>query len=95
MIDKLKQPWPSEEGACTVEYTVHYINMGDVEDPDLMVAAPIYEWQQTEKGKYIMEHSVPKPMWVRAVNHMTYGYEYRIKAYLTPKQLTYYKLKYE
>ena len=94
-MTRLKQPWPSEEGACTVEYTVHYINMGDVEDPDLMVAAPIYEWQQTEKGKYIMEHSAPAPMWVRAVNHMTYGYQYMIKAYLTPQQLTYYKLKFE
>ena len=94
-MDKSKQSWPSEEGACSMEHIVHKIRMGDVEDPDIMVAQPIYEWQQTEKGKYIMAHSKPEPMWVRAINHMTYGYEYRIKAYLTPEQLTYYKLKFE
>ena len=92
-MDNSKQKWPSE--AVTVEHIVHYINMGDVEDPDLMVAHPIWEWQQTEKGKYIMKNSNPEPMWVRAINHVTYGYTYKIKAYLTPEQLTYYKLKYE
>jgi hypothetical protein len=93
-MDNLKRQWQYDK-PVTVEHTVHYINMGDVEDPDLMVAQPIWEWQQTEKGKYIMEHSNPEPMWVRCVNHMTYGYEYKIKAYLTPQQLTFYKLKYE
>lgn len=90
-MDKLKQQWQSN----TVEFKVHEINMGDVEDPDLFVAQPIYEWQQTAKGKYIMENSKPEPMWVRSINHMTYGYTYSIKAYLTPEQVTYYKLKYE
>lgn len=94
-MDSLEQLWRSDSPRCTVEYTVHYINMGDVEDPDLMVAQPIWEWQKTEKGKYIMENSAPEPMWVRCVNHVTYGYQYKIKAYLTPEQLTYYKLKYE
>jgi hypothetical protein len=79
----------------TVEYQVHSIRMGDVEDPDLMVASPIYEWQQTDKGKYIMENSKPEPMWVRNFDTNTYGYIYRIKAYLTPEQLTYYRLKFE
>ena len=94
-MDKSKQLWPSEEGACTVEHIVHRIRMGDVEDPDLMVAQPIWEWQQSEKGKYIMENSVPEPMWLRSFDHTTYGYMYLIKAYLTPKQLTFYKLKFE
>ena len=31
------------------------IRMGDVEDPDLMVAQSIWEWQQTDAGKWIME----------------------------------------
>ena len=95
-MDNSKPLWQFDpEDARTIEHVVHYINVGDVEDPDLIVSAPIYEWQQTEAGKYIMEHSAPRPMWVRNVNHMTYGYEYKIKAYLTPKQLTYYKLKFE
>jgi len=94
-MGNLKQQWQSNENTCTIEHVVHCINMGDVEDPDLFVAEPIYNWQQSEKGKYIMEHSSPSPMWTRSTNHHTYGYEYKIKAYLTPEQLTYYKLKYE
>ena len=90
-----KHPWPSKEGNSTIEVKVHEIRMGDVEDPDLFVAEPIWKWQQTEKGKYIMENSKPEPMWVRIADPSSYGYLYYIKAYLTPKQLTYYRLKYE
>lgn len=95
-MDNSKQQWQSDTPeATTIEHIVHKIRMGDVEDPDLFVAQPIYEWQQTEKGKYIMENSKPEPMWLRCINPGTYGYDYTIKAYLTPEQLTYYRLKYE
>ena len=30
-----------------------------------MIADPIYKWQQTDAGKYIMEHSDPTAKWVR------------------------------
>jgi hypothetical protein len=69
--------------------------MGDVEDPDLFVAQPIYEWQQTEAGKWIMENSNPTPSWHRNMDYTIYGYTYQIRAYLTHKQLTFWKLKYE
>ncbi len=94
-MDNSKLQWPSEEGSSTIEHTVHTIRMGDVEDPDLFIAQPIYEWQQTEAGKYVMSNSAPEPMWLRSVNPSTYGYDYKIKAYFTPKQLTYWKLKFE
>jgi hypothetical protein len=89
-----KQKWPSDE-ATAIEYKVHSIRMGDVEDPDLMVAQPIWEWQQTEAGKYVMKNSKPAPMWVRTVDYNSYGQLYAIKAYFTPHQLTYYKLRFE
>jgi hypothetical protein len=34
----------------------HSFRMGDVEDPEIYAAQPIYEWQQTEHGKWVMEH---------------------------------------
>ena len=84
-----------ESEAC--EVLVHEIKMGDVDDPDLMIAAPIYEWQQTGSGKYIMENSNPTAKWVRAnsPNRYDFGHTYSILAYLTEKQVTYWKLKYE
>jgi hypothetical protein len=87
----------SDTGEETVFITqvVHTIRMGDVEDPDLFVAQPIYEWQQTEAGKWIMENSNPTPSWHRNMDYTTYGYTYQIRAYLTHKQLTFWKLKYE
>jgi hypothetical protein len=83
------------EESVSITYVVHNIRMGDVEDPDLFVAQPIYEWQQTEAGKWIMENSAPSPSWHRHIDHVTYGYIYQIRAYLTHKQITYYKLRFE
>lgn len=83
------------EESVSITHVVHTIRMGDVEDPDLFVAQPIYEWQQTEQGKWIMENSNPTPSWHRNIDYTTYGHTYQIRAYLTHKQLTFWKLKYE
>lgn len=90
-MDLSEQTWPSN----IVEYKVHTIRMADVEDPDLMVADPIYKWQQTEAGQYVMTNSVPEPMWKRSQDTNYCGHNYIIYAYFTPQQLTYYKLKFE
>ena len=78
-----------------MEYVVKQIRMGDVEDPDLFVAQPIYEWQQTDAGKYVMQHSKPEPMWLRSMDPSTYGYLYTIKAYLEPEEITFFELKFK
>ena len=83
-----------EEHEAT-EIDVHEILMGDVEDPDLMIADPIYKWQQTDAGKYIMENSDPTAKWVRSNSPSYMGHKYTIKGYLTDKQVTYFKLKYQ
>jgi hypothetical protein len=69
--------------------------MGDVEDPDLYAGEPLWEWQETKQGKWIMKHSNPTPMWIRNVDETTYGWRYEIRAYLSPKNYTYYKLRFE
>lgn len=74
---------------------VHTIRMGDVEDPDLMVADPIWKWQQTDAGKWVMKHSKEQPMWRRVNDPSIYGYRYDIIAYLEGADLTFWKLKYE
>lgn len=95
VMDQLKHLWQSEPGATTVTYIVKKLNVGDVEDPDIYVGQYIWEWQESEAGKWVMEHSRPLPSWHRSINTATYGYQYDIKAYLTPKQITYFKLKFE
>lgn len=74
---------------------VHTINLDNVDDPEVYIADPIYKWQQTEKGKWIMEHSNPEPSYHQVVDPMMWGYSYNIVAYLNEKDYTYYRLKYE
>jgi hypothetical protein len=72
---------------------VHEFRMGDVEDPDLMAGEPLWNWQQSEQGQWIMKHAVETPIWSRLVDHTSFGWVYRIAAKLTAKDLTYYYLK--
>lgn len=72
---------------------VHEFNLGDVEDVEIYAAAPIWEWQQTEAGCWIMEHAESKPYWVQFMDHMTYGYRVRILARLSDKNQTFWRLK--
>lgn len=84
-------------GDRTVKFSdvaVHTINMGDVEDPDLMVAQPIHEWQESEAGKWVMEHAVETPFWHRVMNPYNYGWTYYIVARLSELDQTYWTLKY-
>ena len=94
-MDQLKHLWQSEDEAVTITYTVKKLRVGDVEDPDIYVGQYIWEWQETEAGKWVMENSRPLPSWHRSIDHMTYGYQYDIRAYLTPQQITYFELKYK
>ena len=72
---------------------VHQIHMGDVEDPDLYVAQPIYEWQESDAGKFIMEHAVEKPYWTRQNDIASYGHLYRIMARLSEQDQIFWTLK--
>lgn len=72
---------------------VHEITMGDVEDPDLWIADPIWKWQQTEAGKFVMEHAVEQPYWTRSMDYSTYGHKYRIMARLSEQNETFWRLK--
>ena len=67
---------------------VHEFTMGDVEDPDLYAAQPLWEWQESQEGKWIKEHAVEEPMWHRAIDEYNYGYKYRISAKLSGARLT-------
>jgi len=71
---------------------VHEITMGDVEDPDLWVASPIYDWQQTEAGKFVMEHAVQEPYWISSVDYTSYSTVYKIMARLSEPNETFWRL---
>ena len=74
---------------------VHRIRMSDVEDPDLMVAEPIWQWQQTDAGKFIMQNAIVQPEWHRQLDHQLYGWQYSIVAELEKKKLSEYYLRFD
>ena len=72
---------------------VHRFKMGDVEDPDIYAAEPLWKWQQSEMGKWVMEHAVDQPEWRRNIYPGNYHVDYVIVAKLTAKDYTYWVLK--
>lgn len=67
--------------------------MGDVEDPVLMAAEPLYKWEKSEAGQWIMEHAVETPTWHRFDDPAIFGHRFVIKARLTDKDYTFWALK--
>jgi hypothetical protein len=75
---------------------VHKIRIGDCEDPDLFVAEPIWKWQESDAGQFIIKHAVGKPYWTQTMDHHSYGqygHVYRIMARLSEQNETFWKLK--
>jgi hypothetical protein len=75
------------------EIVVHEFMMGDVDDPDLYAAEPLWKWQQSEEGQWVMENAVETPSWYRIPDTMQYGYKYQIRAKLMGPRLTEYLLR--
>jgi hypothetical protein len=73
---------------------VHRFRMGDVDDPDLYAAQPLWEWQESEMGKWVMARAVDTPEWHRQ-NHqfLLWGYEYIVVAKLKDTDYTFWQLK--
>lgn len=72
---------------------VHKFRMSDCEDPELYVAQPIYDWQQTDHGKWVMTHGREQQYHMN-MDPITYGYQIVITAHITPKRWTEYCLRF-
>jgi hypothetical protein len=72
---------------------VHRFRMGDVEDPDLYAAEPLWQWQQSEMGKFVMSKSVETPIWHRQHDNLNYGYQFAIEAFLKGADYSFWVLK--
>lgn len=68
-------------------------SLGDVDDPEIYLAAPVYEWQQTDHGKWVMENCKDVSYSVSTESD-TFSYRVTIYGHLEDKEHTYYRLKY-
>ena len=77
-----------------IKCVVHRITLGDVDDPELYIAMPLYDWQYSDEGSWIMTHSVETPYWRTSPFPFTsYGIQYDVVAVFTPKDHTFWMLK--
>ena len=76
------------------DIVVHTFTMGDVDDPDLYAALPLGAWQDSESGKWVMEHAVTTPWWERS-SYGGYHLTYKVCARLTEVDQVFYRLKFE
>ena len=72
---------------------VHRFRLGDVDDPEIYAAQPIWDWQQTDAGKFVMENAVEPPVYHQQLDHLNYGYQYAITAELEKKKLSEFYLR--
>lgn len=56
----------------------HSFSMGDVDDVDIYVAQPIYEWQQTDYGRWVTKHAQDLKCYTSA-DPNTFGYRISIR----------------
>jgi hypothetical protein len=72
---------------------VHKFNLADVEDPDIYAAGPMFDWERSEAGQFVMKYAVDKPEWHRHMDPMWMGYRYIIVAELESKKLSEFYLR--
>jgi hypothetical protein len=70
------------------ELVIHEFTLGDVEDPDLYAAQPLWEWEKSEFGQWVMRNAADTPTWHRMADTISYGYKYQIRAKFMGPSLT-------
>lgn len=90
---KLSQKHHMIDGEVYTRHKIHQFKMGDVEDPELYAAQPIWEWQNTPMGQWVMTHC-KDPTFHTYQDPANFGYDIVITAYMTGKRYTEFALKF-
>lgn len=72
---------------------VHRFRVSDSDDPEIYAAEPIWNWQQTECGKWVMDKAIESPMYHQQLDSSFMGYRYAITAKFKEKDYTYWCIK--
>jgi hypothetical protein len=72
----------------------HNFMLGDVADPDIYAAHPLYEFMQTEKGQWIKAHCADPQYIIRPDAH-TWGTRVIVYGEISDKSATEYFLKWD
>lgn len=73
---------------------VHEFYLSDVEDPVILAGTPMWDWQHSPAGQWVIEHAAEKPYWRRDFCANTYSCRFRIIARLSEPDHVFFRLKY-
>jgi hypothetical protein len=73
---------------------VHRFRISDVDDPEIFAAEPIWKWQQSDAGKFVMEHAIDVPVFHKNLQALSLSYEYAITAELEKKKYSEFLLRF-
>jgi hypothetical protein len=85
---------PNNQVVIGQRVVVHTFNLGDVDDPSIDEVDPVYKWEKSEAGQWVMTHSTQPPTWFCNTDHMSYGYKFIIVAWLSESDYLFFKLKF-
>ncbi len=72
---------------------VHKFDISDVDDPEIYAAGPIFDWERSEAGQFVMKYAVDTPEWRKHFDPMFMGYRFIIVAELETKKLSEFYLR--
>jgi len=72
---------------------VHEFTITAQEDPEIYAAGPLYDWEHSEMGQWVMKNSKITPSFNIVTSLDIYGYRCYITADLEGEALTFFKLK--
>ena len=73
---------------------VHRFTVMEHEDPEIYAAGPLYTWEKSEPGQFVMAHALDKPIWHKQLDSLTLGYRFAIIAELEKKKLSEFYLRF-
>ena len=76
-----------------IKLKVYEFPMGDVEDPEIYAAEPLYNFEKSEQGQWVIKHALEKPVFYIGPCMQTYGYRCRVEAVLSEEDATFFQLK--
>lgn len=73
---------------------VHRAGVYDIVDPIVHAASPIYEWEHSEAGQYVINNAEETPIWKQHLDITTYRYIFVVVAKLEEKKLSEFYLRF-
>lgn len=86
----------NEQPVKLYKIAVHAFKVDDYNsDPEILAAQPLYDWERSEEGQWIMKNAVEIPTWHKYLDHKTYSTKFSVIAVLRESDYVAWSLKFE